>query len=127
MTTENVTLVATKLAAETASKAADLATVTSNTAVALASKTAESMGIISTDISWMKKSLAAIESKLDQMDKAFVTAAQHSDVLKRLDEHDIRITSLETEKTRQVTLLTVAGFLLGIVIMLIVWHILQSK
>ena len=112
-----------KLAAETATKAAELATTTSNAAVALASKTAESMAIISTDIAWMKKSLCSIEDKLNEMDKSYVTATQHAEVIKGLDEHEARIYSLETEKTKTTVMLGVGIGIMSLLTSLLIWHL----
>jgi hypothetical protein len=53
------------------------------------------MAVIGTDIGWMKQSLVAIETKLDQMDKAFVTAAQHAEVIRVQEDHETRIRSNE--------------------------------
>ena len=104
--------IATKLASETAIKASELATTTSNTAVALASKTAESMAAISTDISWIKQSLSNIELKLGEMQKAFVTATQHTEVLKRLDDIEPRVTKLEFWRSTLIASWGVAAALL---------------
>ena len=110
MTNNKVTDIATKLAADNASKAADLATVTSNTAVALASKTAESMAVIGTDIGWMKQSLVAIEAKLNEMDKAFVTAAQHATVTTELEDHETRIRKIEDNQGKWMGAIAVITF-----------------
>jgi len=104
--------------------ASELATTTANTAVALASKTAESMATITTDISWMKRSLSSIEAKLNEMDKAFVTAAQHAEVLKRLDEQQTQIEDLKTEKTRTAVLLSIGIGILTLLTSLLTYHLL---
>jgi hypothetical protein len=123
---ETASLIATKLASETAQKASDLARQTADTAVSLATKTAETTAVINTNIEWMKKSLTSIEIKLNEMDKAFVTYSQHADVLKELADHETRINGLETERTRTTVLMSVASALLGIVIALLIWHIQQG-
>jgi hypothetical protein len=112
---KSATIIATKLATETAVKAADLATLTASTAVALATKTAETTAIISNDISWMKKSLIGIENKLNEMDKAFVTSTQHAEVLRVQEDHENRIRSNETSITRILTWGSALILLLGIV------------
>ncbi len=121
---DSTSILATRLASETASKAADLATATANTAVTLASKTAESIAAITTNIDWMKQSLSGIESKLNEMDKAFVTAAQHLDVTKELETHENRINTLETEKTRSTVLLTIGGAIVSLMLTLLIYHLL---
>ena len=65
------------LATSNAQKATDIANTAVKVATELASKTAESNGIINTNMEWIKKSLSGIEVKLEQMDKAFVTSGQH--------------------------------------------------
>jgi hypothetical protein len=100
--------------ANAAKIAADLATTTAATAVALATKTAETTGIISNDISWMKKSLTGIELTLAKMNDAFVTAAQHTEVVRVQEDHEVRIRSNETNITRILTWGTAAVLLLGI-------------
>jgi tRNA U34 5-carboxymethylaminomethyl modifying GTPase MnmE/TrmE len=89
MTKDNSFSIATKLAADNASKASELATTTSNTAVVLATKTAES-------IDWIKQGLSRIETKLETMDKAFVTSVQHQEVLSELNDHETRIRTIES-------------------------------
>ncbi len=122
----NTTRIASELASDTASKASELASMAMRTASELAIKTAETNAIISTNIDWVKKSLVNIELKLNEMDKAFVTSAQHDAVLKELANHETRVNGLETEKTRTTVLLSVGSFLLSIVVSLIVYLILHG-
>jgi len=121
---DNESAIAERLAVVTAGKAAELATTTANTAVALASKTAETTAIISNDISWMKKSLSGIESTLNEMTKAFVTASQHQEVIKTLDEHSEDIHELQTDKTRTTVLLSIGIGILTLLVSLLTYHIL---
>lgn len=96
MTKPNDTaLIATKLASETASKAADLAVATSATAVALATETSKATGIISNDIAWMKKSLLGIEQTLKEMNGNFVTSVIFGETDKEVDDHENRIREIE--------------------------------
>ena len=107
---QQTTFIATKLAAETAAKAADLATTTAATAVALATKTAETTGIISNDISWMKKSLSGIEVTLAKMNDAFVTSAQHAEVCRIQTDHEERLRKIEDKFGKWVGAVAVITF-----------------
>ena len=78
-------------AAEAAATAAENATV----AVKSASDSAIAINGVATDTSWVKKSLERVEITLNEMQKAFVTSAQHAEVLKRLDDMEPRLTKLE--------------------------------
>ena len=120
MTDPNAALIATKLATETASKAAELAVTTSNTAVALATKTAETTGIISNDISWMKKSLTGIEMTLAKMNDAFVTAAQHAEVCRQLEDHEKRIRKIEDNQGKWMGAIAVITFVVTIAVSFLV-------
>jgi hypothetical protein len=104
----------------TAKIASELATTTANTAVALASKTAESMAVIGTDIGWMKQSLVAIETKLDQMDKAFVTAAQHAEVCSEIADHETRIRKIEDNQGKWMGAIAVITFVVTIAVSFLV-------
>jgi hypothetical protein len=111
---QQTTFIATKLAAETAAKAADLATTTAATAVALATKTAETTGIISNDISWMKKSLTGIEVTLAKMNDAFVTAAQHAEVIRVQEDHEERLRKIEDNQGKWMGAIAVITFVISI-------------
>ena len=117
---QQITFIATKLAAETAAKAADLATTTAATAVALATKTAETTGIISNDISWMKKSLTGIELTLAKMNDAFVTAAQHAEVCRQLEDHEKRIRKIEDNQGKWMGAIAVITFVVTIAVSFLV-------
>ena len=117
---QQTTFIATKLAAETAAKAADLATTTAATAVALATKTAETTGIISNDISWMKKSLTGIEVTLAKMNDAFVTAAQHSEVVRVIEDHEARIRKIEDNLGKWIGAAGVIIFLITVAVSFLV-------
>lgn len=107
--------IATKLASETANTAVALATTASKTASDLAIKTAETTTAINTNIEWMKKSLTGIEEKLNEMDKAFVTAAQHALVLAAIEDHEKRLRYVETNLTRVLTWGSIALIGLGVI------------
>ena len=87
--------IAADLAMQTATKAAELAAVAAQTATTLAVKTAETTSIISNDIGWMKQSLTGIETTLSEMQKSFVTSAQHLEVTTELSDHEDRVRKLE--------------------------------
>lgn len=98
-----------------------------NNAQIAAKTAADSAIVISTvanDVGWMKQSLAKIEQKLDQMDKAFVTAAQHAEVLKRLDDQQTQIEDLKTERTRVAVLLSIGIGILTLLVSLLTWHLM---
>ena len=83
------------LALETANTAVVLATTASKTAADLAAKTAESTTEIRTNMAWMMKSLSSIEQTLSEMQKAFVTSAQHAEVITELSDHEERLRNNE--------------------------------
>ena len=83
------------LALDTANTAIALASTAQKTAAELAAKTAETTTRIETNMVWMMKSLTNIEQTLGEMQKAFVTGAQHAEVCKRLDILESKTTALE--------------------------------
>ena len=113
------------LATATAAKATDVANIAAKTAADLAAKTAESNGIINTNMEWIKKSLSGIETKLETMDKAFVTAAQHLELVAKVAEHEKRINSLETNNTRMTVLLSIGISILTLLTSLLIYHLFQ--
>ena len=125
MTSEDTTT-ATALATANAAKAVEIAALAQTTATALASKTAESNATITTNMEWIKKSLSAIEGKLNEMDKAFVTAAQHAEVLKCLDTHETRLNVLEGSNTKTMVMLTIGTGILSILVGLLTYHIVST-
>jgi hypothetical protein len=62
----------------------------------------------------MKNSLAKIEEKLNTMDKAFVTAAQHIEVCNELEDHEKRIRGIETNILKWMGAISVVTSLLTI-------------
>jgi hypothetical protein len=126
--TNNNNLIATaaanaSAAASSAAQAASSAANNAQIAAKAAAESATAIAVVATDTSWMKKSLSGIEQKLNEMDKAFVTASQHTEIVKIVDNHEVRLNSLETEKTRIVLLLSVATGILTLLVSLLVWHI----
>lgn len=114
------------LANATAQKAADVANTAVKVATDLASKTAESNGVINTNMEWIKKSLSSIETKLETMDKAFVTASQHTEVCNKVSDHETRLNTLETSNTRTTVLLSIGIGILTILVSLLTYHIFQK-
>jgi len=114
------------LAAKNASDSALAASHNAEIAAKAAAESATAIAVVATDTSWMKKSLTRVEETLTKMGESFITNAQHQEVCKEVDDHEVRINNLETEKTRIVLLLSVASFLLTAVVGLIVYHILQG-
>jgi hypothetical protein len=109
--------------AAAAAAAAAVASTNAQQAAKTASESANVIAVVANDVSWMKKSLIGIETKLNEMDKAFVTAAQHADVIKSIDNHEGRINTLETEKTRVTVLLSIAIGIGIFMATLMVYHI----
>jgi hypothetical protein len=114
--------IAAREAATAAAKAAENAAI----AAKAAAESATAIAVVATDTSWMKKSLSRVEESLTEMSRNFVTSAQHADVVKSIDDHETRLNSLETEKTRVTLLLAVSGFILSSLVALLVYHIFQS-
>jgi phage-related minor tail protein len=100
------------LATTTAQQATDVANIAMKTAADLAAKTVETTTRIETNMGWMMKSLTNIETTLAEMQKAFVTATQHTEVLKRLDDIEPRVTKLEFWRSTLIASWGVAAALL---------------
>jgi hypothetical protein len=109
-------------AANAASKAADNAAI----AARAAAESATAIAVVATDTSWMKKSLEGIEVTLNEMNKAFVTAAQHAELLKVTDNHEIRINALETTGTRLTVMLSIGIGVLSLLTSLLIYHLFQN-
>jgi DNA-binding ferritin-like protein len=92
---DRIATTARDLAFETANTAVALATTAAKTAADLAAKTAESTTEIRTNMVWMMKSLSSIEQTLGEMQKSFVTAVQHTEVLKVQRDHEQRMRTIE--------------------------------
>ena len=127
MTKETETIhTAVALATSTAHKAAEVANTAVKVASDLASKTAESNGIINTNMEWIKKSLEAIQTKLETMDKAFVTASQHQEVLTAIAGHETRLNDVEKSNTKSNVLLSIGIGILSLLTSLLIYHLFQS-
>jgi hypothetical protein len=113
---------AAKSAADAATSAADNARI----AAKAAAESATAIAVVATDTSWMKKSLTGIETILEEMRNSFVTAAQHAEITKTVDNHETRLNTLEMEKTRITLLLSVASGILMLLVSLLVYHLFQS-
>jgi hypothetical protein len=126
--TSDITAAAVNASSAANAAATAAASAAQNAAIAAkaAAESATAIAVVATDTSWMKKSLEGIEVTLNEMSKAFVTAAQHAGVLKCIDDHEARLTSLETEKTRLLVLVSVVGGILTILISLLVYHLFQQ-
>jgi hypothetical protein len=114
------------LAAKNASDSALAASHNAEIAAKAAAESATAIAVVATDTSWMKKSLTRVEETLNEMGKSFITYSQHQEVVKSVDDHEVRLNCLETEKTRITLLLSVSGFILTILIGLLVYHLFQS-
>lgn len=114
------------LATATSQKAAEVANTAVKVATDLASKTAESNGIINTNMEWIKKSLSGIEIKLETMDKAFVTSSQHVELCSKVSDHETRLNTLETSHTRTTVLVSIGIGILTILVSLLTYHIFQK-
>ena len=113
-------------AALSAVEASKEAAVNASVAAKAAADSATAIAIVATDTSWMKGTLSRVEATLNEMSKAFVTAAQHTEVLKRLDEHEERINKLDSSNIRQTLLLSVGTAILSLLVGLMVWHIVYK-
>ena len=113
-------------AALSASEAAKTAADNAMIAAKAAADSATTIAVVATDTSWMKKSLEGIEMTLDQMQKAYVTASQHLELVKRLDEHEIRLNTLETSNTRLNVMLVIGSGILTFLVGLLIFHIFKS-
>ena len=112
---------AARFAADAAAKAADNAAI----AAKAAAESATAIAVVATDTSWMKKSLVGIETTLNDMTKVFVTSTQHMEVIKSIDDHEIRLNSLETEKTRTTVLLSIGVGILTLLVSLLTYHLVR--
>jgi len=108
--------IAAALAVTTANKANDLAVTAIKTASDLATKTAETSSAINTNMEWMKKSLEGIESKLNEMDKAFVTSSQHRDVLIVQKDHEDRLRKMEDNQGKWLGAIAIITFIISMLI-----------
>ena len=81
---------------------------------------------VANDVSWMKDSLKSIEAKLDDMSKSFVTYGEHSDVVKKIDDHEERLNRLEDSNTTNILLVRVGIAILSVLVGLLVYHIFKT-
>ncbi len=103
-------------AAAAAAAAATLASTNAQVAAKTAAESASIIAVVANDVSWMKKSLEGIELKLNEMEKAFVTATQHQEVLNEIADHESRIRVIETRTWIWVGGLAVLTFLIPILL-----------
>lgn len=124
----DVTTAAVNASAAAASAATAAAAAADNARIAskAAAESAVAIVGVAKDTDWMKKALERVEVTLNEMNKAFVTAAQHVEVLKSIDDHGNRLNSLETEKTRIVVLASVVGAILLTLTGLLIKHLFES-
>ena len=101
-------------AALAAAEAAKTASENASTAAKAASDSATAIAVVATDTSWMKKTLVSIEETLNEMSKQFVTAAQHAEVCKSIQDHEDRLRSLEQRTWIWVGALLILSFLIPI-------------
>jgi hypothetical protein len=125
----NATSAAQNAAAAALSAADASKTAAGNAAIAAkaAADSATAIAVVATDTSWMKKSLEGIVTTLDEMQKNYVTAAQHLELLKRIDEHETRLNALESSNTKQTVLVSIGIGILSLLISLLIWHILGKS
>lgn len=112
-------------AAASAADAAKAAAANAQIAAKAAADSATAIAVVATDTSWMKKSLSGIEETLSEMSKAFVTAAQHAEVIKEIVEMKARTTILETNNTRVTVLLSIGIAILSLLVSLLTYHLFQ--
>jgi Flp pilus assembly protein TadG len=112
------------LAAKNASDAARSASDNAAIAAKAAAESATAIAVVATDTSWMKKSLSGIENTLEEMRNNYVTMPQHAELIKELENHEGRIITLETERTRVTVLLSIGIGILGLLVSLLVYHLI---
>lgn len=112
------------IAAKNASDAAASASQNASIAAKAAAESATAIAVVATDTTWMKGTLTRVEETINEMNKAFVTATQHNEVLKILADHEVRLNSNETEKIRTTVLLTIGTAILSLILSLLIWHLL---
>ncbi len=101
------------------SSAAASAAAAGNTATAAAlaaSKASEAIATISTDLSWMKKSLSGIEQTLKEMSGVFVSTTIFSENQKMTDDHETRIRSIENNMGKWMGAIGVITFIITIAV-----------
>ena len=113
-------------AAAAAVEAAKTAAANAATAAEAAAKSATAIAVVATDTSWMKGTLTRVESTINEMSKAFVTAVQHQDVLKKLEDHEVRINTLETSNTTVKVMLSIGISILSLLVSLLIYHLFQK-
>lgn len=107
------------IAARAAAQASENAVV----AAKAATDSATMIAVVANDVSWIKGSLKNIEVTLNDMSKAFVTAAQHSEVCKKLEEHETRLNGLSNSNTRQTAILSIGTGLVALLVSIIIYHL----
>jgi len=113
-------------AASAAATAAASAASNAQIAAKAAAESATAIAIVATDTTWMKKSLSGIEQTLDEMGKSFVTASQHLEIIKFIDNHENRLNSLETEKTKVTVMLGIGVSIVTLLVSLLIYHLFQQ-
>lgn len=114
-------------AASSAANAASQAATNAQIAAKAAADSATAIAIVATDTSWMKKSLARVEDTLSTISNSFVSIADHQAGLQLVSDHEKRLTSLETEKTKTTVLISVGIGLMSLLTSIIVYHVFQGK
>lgn len=114
-------------AALSASEAARTASENASIAAKAAADSAKNIAVVMTDTSWIKESVKSIGLQLDEMTKAYITAAQHLEVTKRLDTLEAWSDTQKTSNTRIAVTLVIGTSIMGVLVTLIVQHIILHK
>lgn len=113
-------------AALSASEAAKSASENARIAAKATAESATNIAVVATDTTWMKGALVRVEGSLNEMNKAFVTAAQHAEVIKLIADHEIRIGIMEKSDTKLTVMLGIGTAILSILTSLLIYHLFQK-
>ena len=75
----------------------------------------------------IKNSITEIKTDIREIKNNGVTQEQHKDLIKNLDEKEIRITVLESSKTSTQILLSIGIGILTLLTSLLIYHLVGSK
>lgn len=112
-------------AALSASEAAKTASENAAIAAKAASDSAQNIAVVMTDTSWIKESVKSIGQQLNEMTKAYVTAAQHKDALDKIAALENWSEEQKTSNTRMGATLAIGTAILGVILSLVINHILK--
>ena len=71
------------------------------------------------------KNAGGFWNTLEEMRNNYVTFAQHTELIKLLENHEQRIVSMETDRTRTTVLLSVGIGILTLLTSLLIYHLVR--